>query len=67
MLPLTDTVLSLLPLRSAHPDHGAAVRILNSLLVRLLLSHFCLTSCSPIAVVWNLLCCRAFSSDFIVP
>src|SRR5260221_2536657 len=30
MLPRTDTVLSLLPLRSAHPDHGAAVRILNS-------------------------------------
>lgn len=31
MLPRTDTVLSLLPLRRACPDHGAAVRILDSL------------------------------------
>lgn len=54
MLPLTDTVLFLLPLRSAHPDHGAAVRTLNSLLFRLLLSHFCISYCSPIAVVLNL-------------
>ena len=66
MLPRTDTVLSLLPLRRACLDHGAAVRILDSLSQSALLSHFCLSSCSPIVVVWNFLCCRAFSFDSLV-